>query len=220
MKLDLRHGRLVGVAIPAPDGGLLPDERSFAATLSEGRRPSWVAGRVAMRAALADLNITAGPILPNDRGAPTLPPTVAGSISHKPDLAVALVRVRQDTETIGVDIELEAPLRVDVSRRVLTPTEAASIAHLPDGEKTRQLLLRLSAKESLYKALDPFVRRYVGFHEAEIDLATDGEGTAKLTLTDGKGPFAIEITWQVRPPHVLTTALIRAGTGVQTPHPQ
>src|SRR4051812_43096878 len=83
---DLPHGRCVGVAIPddVPDStlaALRPEERAFAEALTAARRPSWVAGRVALRAALDDLGLESGPLLVTDRGAPLLSAGVLGSIS-------------------------------------------------------------------------------------------------------------------------------------------
>src|SRR5262245_52278683 len=139
-RLDLPHGHCVGVAIPdvaIPDealAALLPEERAFAEGLGPARRPTWVAGRAALRAALADLGIEAGPLLATPRGAPRLPASAAGSISHKRDLAVALVTRRptaDDPSQIGVDLERDAPLRIDISGRVLTDAEQSWLATIP-----------------------------------------------------------------------------------------
>jgi 4'-phosphopantetheinyl transferase EntD len=132
-RLDLPHGRCVGVAIPegphpyplpasrgegkqgAVGGGrvgtasaaldpdllaaLDPQERAHLATLGPAAQHSFAAGRAALRAALADLNLPLAPILPGPRGAPQLPPGAAGSISHKPRLAVALAATAPTTIT-------------------------------------------------------------------------------------------------------------------------
>jgi enterobactin synthetase component D len=207
-RLDLPHGRCVGVSIPdvVPQtalDALLPEERAHATTLSPARQPTWVAGRLALRAALDDLGLDAGPLLATDRGAPLLPAHAVGSISHKRALAVGLAAARADAE-LGVDLELVAPLRIDIARRVLTPDELTALGDAPSHE---DVLLRLSCKEAIYKALDPYVRRYVAFHEATVGPRPDGTATAQLAL-----PYDVDLAWRridSAAPYFLTSALIR-----------
>jgi enterobactin synthetase component D len=218
-RLDLPHGRCVGVLIPAtlPARALasLPaEERALAEQLGEARRSTFVAGRVALRAALVEAGLPAGPLLATDRGAPLVPPGTRGSISHKRTLAVGLAARADPERHIGVDLEENAPLRVDVSRRVLTGAESARLAALPPEGRARALLLHLSAKEALYKALDPFVRRYVSFQEAALTLRDDGTALVTLALSGGEGPFLAEVchreVWAGRS-FFLTSATIRKG---------
>jgi 4'-phosphopantetheinyl transferase EntD len=54
------------------------------------------------------------------------------------------------------------------------------------------VLRAFCAKEAIYKALDPWVRRFVGFHEARVAFA-GGRLSASLALTRGEGPFAVEL---------------------------
>jgi enterobactin synthetase component D len=197
-RLDLPHGRCVGVEIPAElEPALLslrlPEQR-FAERLAQPRRASWVAGRLALRAALDDLGIDSGPLLATDRGAPLMPEQVLGSISHKKELAVGLAARRDGKAELGVDLERDAPLRIDISRRVLTEREAEEVNALAPPARHSEVLLRLSCKESIYKAIDPFVRRYVGFQEAEV--APHPDGTAATTLALAEGAYTAEVRWQ------------------------
>jgi 4'-phosphopantetheinyl transferase EntD len=71
--------------------------------------------------------------------------------------------------------------------------------------------MHLSAKESIYKALDPFVRRHVSFKEASLALRADGTWHVTLTLAAGEGPFSTEVTCQeirATGSFLLTTAAI------------
>jgi len=197
-RLDLPQGRCVGVEIPADiEAALLslrlPEQR-FAERLPEARRASWIAGRVALRAALDDLGIESGPLLATDRGAPLLPEHALGSISHKKELAVGLAARREGKAELGVDLERDAPLRIDISRRVLTEREAAGLLALAPSVRHSEVLLRLSCKESIYKGVDPFVRRYVGFQEVEV--APRPDGTAAVTMMLPEEPFIAEVHWQ------------------------
>lgn len=211
----LDHGRCVAVTLPAEDAAiaamaaetLLPEEREAAAALAPMRRRGWVGGRVAMREALARIGRTAPPILTDDRGAPQLPPGIAGSISHKDRVAVALAAV-EATARVGVDVEVERPRKHDIAPKILRPDELAEIAGLSAEERASAVLLRFSAKEAVYKALDPYVRRYVGFLEVAVTLRDDGTGQVTPHLREGEGPFVFELRWMKMGALLVTTARV------------
>ncbi len=213
--LELPHGRCVGVRLPEALGvvealaesALLPEERAYAASLGGPRRRTWMGGRIALRQALVREGIDAPPVLADGRGAPALPPGVAGSVSHKEDLAVALV-AREGSAKLGVDVERDAPGKLDISKKVLTDEELAELAKLGSAERAREVLLRFSAKEAVYKALDPFVHRYVGFREVAVTPLPSGEALVQPHLPPDEGPFKMEVRWQRRFGIVLTTARV------------
>ncbi len=205
----LPFGACVGIALPdgpnQPGGdrgddpfelpaALHPDEAAFARTLSPVRRAGWVGGRVALRAALQAVGVEAtAPLLATPRGAPLLPAGAVGSVSHKSDLAVALAaRAATPPEaTLGIDVEVVRPFKHDIARHVLTAGERAALP--PEGPaRDREVLRLFSAKEAIYKALDPWVRRFVSFQEAAIAYASAGLA-ATVTLAQGEGPFAVEL---------------------------
>jgi len=179
------------VDLPLALATLHPAERALASAMAPARQRDWVAGRAALRAALRRLSpeLDADAIHANDRGAPQLPPGWVGSISHKRGLAVALAAPDRGW-AIGVDVELDAPPRSDISRRVLTPAELDQIAPLPPDERSRMIMLHFALKEAVYKAIDPYLRRYVGFLEVAVAPATDGTATVASDL-----PVAVEAAW-------------------------
>jgi len=194
-RLALAHGACVIVELGDPDvalASLAPAEQDRARAMAPVRRGSYVAGRTALHLALA----TDAPILSDDRGAPILPAGWVGSISHKATCAAALV-APAGCGHIGVDLEDAAPSRQDIARRVLTPREQDA---LPD--RGRAVTLRFSIKEAIYKAIDPYVRRYVGFTEVELDF--DGDAVTVTTAL----PFAIEATWREYAGYWLATARV------------
>jgi 4'-phosphopantetheinyl transferase EntD len=215
-RLDLPQGRCVAVRVPdAVDDALvatLPREEQVAvAALSEARRPTWVAGRVALRAAAADAGLRVGAVLATDRGAPALPEGVMGSISHKRHVAIGLAAPRTDADVhVGVDVEVDAPLRVDIRRRVLTDSEHARV------HDDRGVLLHLSAKEALYKALDPFLRRYVAFREVEAVFADDGAVAFPLLPA---ADLAATGAWRARDDLIVTAATVRRRDPRRTANP-
>jgi enterobactin synthetase component D len=224
-RLDLPHGRCVGIRVPATVGeGLLAylpgEEQAYAETVGPARKGTFVAGRLALREALRDLGLEAPPILPDKRGAPDLRGLATGSISHKPTLAVGLAAPAGDGLSVGVDIEplpLPDPApgdagwdrRPDISRRVMTPRELAILMDLPAERRRLAILLCFSIKEALYKALNPLIRRYVSFQEATVLPAADGSVELTLALAKGEGPFTAEARWSEIAGHLLTTARVR-----------
>jgi 4'-phosphopantetheinyl transferase EntD len=184
VSFDLPHGRCVAVAIPAEVTAELlarlhPEERRHLAGLPEGRQPSFAAGRAALRTALTELGLPSEALLPDERGAPSLPAGVLGSISHKRTLAIALAAHAPGdaAAALGVDLEEDRPLRVDISRRVLTEGERRTLAQATVEQRDRDLIRRFSLKEAFYKAVNPFVRGYVSFHDVEV-TGIDGDGRA------------------------------------------
>ena len=174
---------------PVPDEVLAvlhETEVSYARALRSYRQVQFVGGRIALRAACAQLGVRPPALLPDDRGAPQMPSGYVGSVAHKRDLAVAMVALVGDG-TLGIDLEAYGPPRMAIARKVLTEPERTAINDLPEAQRWHSVLLRFSMKEALYKALDPYVRRYVGFHEAQV--YPDGEGAARVQfdLAGGEG---------------------------------
>lgn len=193
----LAHGACVVVELDDLDAALAdlgPDEQARAGQLVPLRRGGYVAGRTALHLALASPGDRGASILSDERGAPVLPAGWVGSVSHKAARAAALVAPAGDGH-VGIDLEHAAPPRQDIARRILTPREQAA---LPD--RGRAVTLRFSIKEAIYKAIDPYVRRYVGFTEVELDFA--GDAVAVTTAL----PFAIEATWREHAGYWITTA--------------
>jgi 4'-phosphopantetheinyl transferase EntD len=190
---------------------LPPEERALADAFAPARRLTFAGGRVALRAALAALGLpgaSAAPILATPRGGPALPAGVLGSIAHKPTIAVALAALvpagAPRDVTLGVDVEIDRPSRFDIAPRVLTDGERARLAALPPAASARAVLAAFSAKEAVYKALDPWLGRYVSFDEVELE-----DGTARLAPRAGEPSFRIEHAETPLDGHILVTARVQ-----------
>jgi enterobactin synthetase component D len=214
------HGVITAIHIPdAPDpvpetvlGTLPPAEADYARTLRAYRQVSFVGGRIALRHACLQLGHQVPPILPDARGRPRIPAGLTGSISHKRDLAVGMASLSAHG-TVGVDLEDYAPARPGIAAQVLCPPELAAIAELPENRRWIALLVRFSIKESIYKALDPYVQRYVGFHEAMVDPDLQGAARVELQLAHGEGPFRVEARYEWLYGRLLTSVRIRPDDG-------
>jgi 4'-phosphopantetheinyl transferase EntD len=206
--LDLAHGRCVGVRIDEGAAVALHGaEQAHARTLGPKRAATWTAGRVALHAALERLGEDGGALLSTARGAPELPPHLVGSISHKETVAVGLA-ARARGDAVGVDVEIDRPPRGEIARMVLRDEEREEIEALSPDARQKETLLRFSAKEALYKALDRYVGRYVGFKEVRLTPLADGSARVELFLAKGEGAFDVEVRWRRFDGLVLTTARV------------
>ena len=212
----LPHGVLTAVTLPEtpeePGDRVLArlhhDERAFADTLNGHRRIEFIGGRLALRSACEQLGERTGAILPSPRGAPMLPDGLSGSISHKRGLAVGMA-CRSTGGTLGIDLEDYGPARPGIVSMVLRETERAAVTQLPDDVQWMSTLQRFSMKEAVYKALDPYVHRYVGFHEAEVIPELNGLATVTLHLKHGEGPFHVDARYTWLLGRLLCTVKIR-----------
>ena len=212
----LPHGIVAGVCLPA-DGAppsesdmaaLHPDERSAARHHRGFRLSSYVGGRLAAHAAVRALGGPFTGIGTGPRGAPVAPAGIALSITHKRTLAIA-VAAKSEHGDLGVDLEDYGPPRPSIEEHILRPEERTELAPLPDDRKWIALVLRFSIKESIYKALDPYVNRYVGFHEAQVRPDLEGGAAVALYLKNGEGPFEVDARYCWLAGRLVTSARIR-----------
>ncbi len=226
--LAMPHGLVAGVHLPGtpervPDAVLVrlhPQERRHAETLHGFRQSEWVGGRLAMSLLLQELGVRAAPVLADDHGAPVLPPDFAGSISHKRDLAVALLARAPAGLSLGIDLEDLEPSRPGVAERVLRPEERVAVEALVEARRWIDVATRFAVKEAVYKALHRFVPRYIGFEEALVEPSPDGWDRVTLHLASAAPPLAIEArhTWVEGPGRARRVmATVRARTNVPLP---
>jgi enterobactin synthetase component D len=209
-------GILIGVKVPKEKSPvpekvirrLRPLERQYAEGLNGYRQMNWVAGRIAMHKALGALGAPQGDVLTGPYGEPVMPGIATGSISHKDGLVVAFA-ARAKHGHIGVDLEDGRGPSRDVAEKVLTPAELETVRSLPLDRQWPATLMRFSIKEAVYKALFPYVRRYVGFREAHVDLEFNGPCHVRLDLQEKEGPFRVEARLHWVGDRILSVARVR-----------
>jgi len=200
------------------DGTLHPIEAAMARGLPSPRRATFVAGRQAMRnalRALPDVAPMAGDaIRRTPRGAPALPHTLTGSITHKRTRAMAAVAPRvPGLHHLGLDLE-RRPLPADldkpsIARKILTAREYAAIETLASDRlhQREQVLVHFALKEAVYKAIDPFVERYVRFTEVELQVTQPGDTSVTLLLPEmANGTTTVRATWHFDDEWIVATA--------------
>ena len=168
-----RHGIRIGARAIAPDDEdrLWPEEAEALAALRLERRRASGAARALARNLLAEFGARPCAIGRDGDGVPLWPPGFAGSLAHDETHALAAVARSEKISALGADLEPDAPLASELVELVATPAERA---------RYDQALLRrpvlFVAKEAAFKALFPADRRFLDFHDIEIDL---GSGRAR-----------------------------------------
>ncbi|MBL0938014.1 MAG: 4'-phosphopantetheinyl transferase superfamily protein [Gemmatimonadaceae bacterium] len=199
-------------------GTLHPLEAALARGLPSARRATFVAGRTAMRDALRALpefsHLASDAIRRTARGAPDLPHMVTGSITHKRTRAMAAVAPRMaGLQHVGLDLERrptpEELSRPSVARKILTAREYAAVEQLHEDplHQREQVLVHFALKEAVYKAIDPFVERYVRFTEVELHVAEPGEAHVTLLLPElANGETTVHARWHVEDEWIVAQA--------------
>ena len=147
------------------------------------RQAEFLAGRICARAALLQLDGTlATPGIGEDR-APLWPAHISGSITHSNGRAAALVALKRDWRSVGMDLEnLLSPERaLRLAKEILTPDECLRMSNGPEHDVALWVTLTFSVKESLFKALFPLVQKRFYFEHAEV-LSWTHEGHVRLRL--------------------------------------
>ena len=149
--------------IGAFEAALWPAERVAAAGLGPQRLAAYASGRRVAHAALAALGEVAGPVTSSGR-LPRWPPGAVGSIAHSRTLAVAVAARAREVRGVGVDLEAEGRVGERLAARVLVDAERQRFAEA-------HWTLAFSAKEAVYKAVNPVVGEYLGFGDVEIEIS-------------------------------------------------
>ncbi|GGT60408.1 4'-phosphopantetheinyl transferase family protein [Streptomyces purpureus] len=154
-----------------PDAWLFPEEAAVLSRAVERRRKEFATVRHCARVALTVLGRPAGPMVPGERGAPTWPEGVVGSMTHCDGYRAAAVSRRTDVAALGIDAEPHAPLPPGLLARIASPAERNHLATLRHARPALHWdRVFFSAKESVYKAWFPLAGTWLDFREAEVTL--------------------------------------------------
>lgn len=152
------------------------------------RRAEFAAGRHAAALALARYGCF-GRVSRAPGGEPDWPAGFCGSISHGAGVAVAVVARNDAYRSLGVDVErVIAPEQAaEIASRIMSPDEFAVFRRgLPSMSANEHLSLGFSAKESLYKCLNPLAHEFIAFEAARVlrvEPEAPSEGRIALALT-------------------------------------
>jgi len=186
---------------------LLPGEAAAVATAGRVRRTEFAAGRACARAALAELGVPPGPVLPGRAGEPVWPAGVVGSLTHCAGYRACAVARAGDLAAIGIDAEPDRALPGGVLAAVAGDAERSRIADLcaADPGVPWDLLL-FCAKESVYKAWFGASGLRLRFADVRAEFAEAGRFTAHVAGAAAR----IDGRWLVRDGLALTAATVTA----------
>jgi len=167
---------------------------------AEKRRRQFLSGRALVREAIGELAFPKDSPLPRaPYGGVEWPPGVVGSIAHSGDCAVALIGRSSQYRSVGVDIEGVARIRrPQIAERICTVPEQELLVKLAPEERSRILIAIFSAKESLFKLLNPITGVFFGFQDAQTSSIADSKCldlTLQRTLSE---EFSIGFTVSVQ----------------------
>ncbi|MFT4047574.1 MAG: 4'-phosphopantetheinyl transferase superfamily protein [Solimonas sp.] len=136
---------------------------------SRRRLATYLAGRLAAAAAQRELRRPDEPVGMSPERLPEWPRGLCGSLSHTDRSAVCALASTSQYAAVGVDVErwLDDAQAATIADQVMDDAERRRFSGLGDSTAAFVTLL-FSAKESLYKALYPSVRRYFDFLDAEV----------------------------------------------------
>ena len=176
---------LAAAFVPVADNSasLHPAERELIANAGRARVMAFSSGRRAARRALNELGVRNQPVLAHGR-APLWPTGVVGSITHSDSLAAAVAGRAAHWAGVGADLTTQGRLSARAAQRVLLPAERAA---LPDGEDWRTALF--SAKESVYKAVNPICGEFLAFQDVQITVEGTSAFTAATTRPCASAPM-------------------------------
>lgn len=181
------------------------------------RRSEFLAGRICARSVLACLTIGGNVESMDDNRAPRWPPLAVGAITHSHGIAASLAGPIRHWKGIGLDIEHWIPEEDarHLSSAILQPAEIKSMAKLDNLAFSRRLTLIFSAKETLFKALNPLTGASFYFHDATIVQITDDTLTLRLDKTlDTAWPAGLNLTcrYEQHSSYVMTWLCIPTST--------
>jgi 4'-phosphopantetheinyl transferase EntD len=154
----------------------LPEEEPLIARSVAKRRNEFTTVRHCARQALAELGLPPVPILKGDKGEPCWPAGVVGSLTHCAGFRGAVVGLRTDVRSVGIDAEPHDVLPDGVLDAVSLPAERVELHALPGGLHWDRILF--CAKEATYKAWFPLTHRWLGFEDAHITFEVDATGSS------------------------------------------
>jgi enterobactin synthetase component D len=172
-------------------GIVLPDSLENAVLK---RQVEFAAGRFCARLALQKQGYAGSATLAiGQHRAPIWPAGYLGSISHGDGQAVAVATASREWRTIGIDIEriLSNDAAQPLIEHLMTAAELA-IGSAAGMTLERWLSLVFSAKESLFKALYPFVGRYFDFLDAEVCELDQAQAGLMLRLVSSLSPQCVK----------------------------
>ena len=160
---------------------LSADESLHIGHTVESRQFAFSTGRYLAKRALAESGVVVTSIPKHSSRRPVWPEGVVGSITHSRRYAIAVVGVGSGLAGIGVDLEVAGRVTEGIAETVMSPAERdwcrGALWQEQGADPSRSpptaYTANFSAKEAVFKAVNPIVGLMVGFREVEIRWLAD-----------------------------------------------
>lgn len=164
--------------------------------MSNKRALTFLGGRLALKNTinfiLPNSNSYDLSILKNSLGAPDMPSNITGSITHKNNHIIAGSKI-DSVGHLGIDLErTKNKAWRKLKERILSKNE---IENLNLKNLEHDILLRFSFKEAIFKALNPILKRYIGFLEVEVFPLPDGNAKILFHITENSS-YVYQAQWK------------------------
>lgn len=175
---------------------LAKEERAAIEKAVAKRRREFSTGRMLVKRALEISGMLQQPsyILQGaDRG-PIWPSGVVGSISHTDTVGLAVVAPASDVIGIGIDVEAANRVSSKLAKLILTDREQRQVGR--SSKAVRDLSFLFSAKEAVFKAVNPSVGLMIDYRDCELSWSAGspsfaaryvGPDAANRVLDAGQG---------------------------------
>lgn len=161
---------------------LFPQEQAVVRNAVDKRKAEFTTVRACAREALAGLGHPPVPLVPGERGAPSWPDGVVGSMTHCAGYRAAVVARGSEVATLGIDAEPNDALPEGVLPAIARPEDLTALAALPTSAGIAWDRILFSAKESVYKAWFPVARKWLDFEDATVTIDPDGTFAARILI--------------------------------------
>ena len=136
-----------------------------------GRREEYIAGRACAKVAMDALGVSGGVAFGDDRK-PIWPSDIVGSITHSKKFAVASIGLSDEFLSIGIDCEVVmTKAKFDSLSNHLATSEDLKLFNGQDDDITATIIF--SAKEALFKLINPLCHKFFGFDHATLKVIGD-----------------------------------------------
>ena len=198
------HGAICVYLIKDNANDLVGKELDYLSNGGKNAMQAFTTGRSCVRAIQRNQKLDEVAVLPGAYG-PLWQQGTVGSISHSKKLAAAILL--HEKQGVGIDIENKGRLTSKVIRRVATEKERETLAKIPSFDWT----LVFSAKESIFKAINPLVRSYFGFRDVELGLNMPNQSFSVKYVgskLDGKLLDRCKGFWADSGDHLITFVIV------------
>ncbi|MGD9638624.1 MAG: 4'-phosphopantetheinyl transferase [Alphaproteobacteria bacterium] len=177
--------------IDSVEGNVFSEEETLVAKAVDSRKKEFRSGRIASRKTLERWGYGDSKILAVNR-MPVFPLGTVGSISHTKEYVIAVSALRENCQSIGIDLEEISRVSQDLWHLIFTIKETEIIKK---AEEESLAALFFSAKESFFKMQYPITQKMLDFKEVEISFGKDNSWQVRCEnseMAKALGKYAVE----------------------------